>query len=85
MGSNVNYGCVIFSTLLKNSTKLLKSVLKLLQKTLNLKSSRWLRGRWTVTLLEKAVGKLVDKLGLDVELGWLRRIAFICGTSMKPN
>jgi hypothetical protein len=24
----------------------------------------------TITLLEKAVGKLVDKLGLDVELGW---------------
>lgn len=28
------------------------------------------KGRWTVTLLEKAVGKLVDKLGVDVELGW---------------
>jgi len=29
------------------------------------------RGRWTVTLLEKAVGRLVDKLGMDVELGWV--------------
>jgi len=28
------------------------------------------RGRWTVTLLEKAVGKLVNKLSVDVELGW---------------
>jgi len=28
------------------------------------------RGRWTVTLLEKAVGKLVNKLSTDVELGW---------------
>jgi len=28
------------------------------------------RGRWTVTLLEKAVGKLVNKLNVDVELGW---------------
>jgi hypothetical protein len=27
------------------------------------------KGRWTVTLLEKAVGRLVDKLGMDVELG----------------
>lgn len=28
------------------------------------------RGRWTLTLLEKAVGKLVNKLSVDVELGW---------------
>ncbi|MEM1570407.1 MAG: PaREP1 family protein [Candidatus Bathyarchaeia archaeon] len=28
------------------------------------------RGRWTVTLLERAVGKLVDKIGIDVQLGW---------------
>jgi hypothetical protein len=28
------------------------------------------RGRWTVTLLEKAVGKLVGKLGMDVEVAW---------------
>lgn len=28
------------------------------------------KGRWTVALLEKAVGKLVDKLGMDVEFGW---------------
>lgn len=28
------------------------------------------KGRWTVTLLEKAVGKLAGKLGIDVELGW---------------
>ncbi|MGC8999064.1 MAG: PaREP1 family protein [Candidatus Bathyarchaeia archaeon] len=28
------------------------------------------KGRWTVTLFEKAVGKLADKLGMDVEIGW---------------
>jgi hypothetical protein len=28
------------------------------------------RGRWTVTLLERAVRKLTDKLGIDVQLGW---------------
>jgi len=28
------------------------------------------KGRWTVTLLEKAVGKLVEKLGMDVEIAW---------------
>jgi len=28
------------------------------------------KGRWTVTLLEKAVGKLTYKLGMDIEHGW---------------
>jgi len=28
------------------------------------------KGRWTVTLLEKAVGKLVEKFGMDVEIAW---------------
>jgi hypothetical protein len=28
------------------------------------------RGRWTVTLLEKAVGELTDKFGIDIENGW---------------
>jgi hypothetical protein len=28
------------------------------------------RGRWTVTLLERAVRRLTDKLGMDVQLGW---------------
>jgi len=28
------------------------------------------RGRWTVTLLEKAVRKLSDHIGIDVQLGW---------------
>lgn len=27
-------------------------------------------GRWTVTLLEKAVGKLINKLGMDIGVGW---------------
>jgi hypothetical protein len=28
------------------------------------------KGRWTVTLLERAVRKLSDKIGIDVQLGW---------------
>jgi len=28
------------------------------------------KGRWTVTLLEKAVGKLAEKLGMDIEIAW---------------
>ena len=28
------------------------------------------RGRWTVALLERAVRKLSDKMGIDVQLGW---------------
>ncbi|MCP8313367.1 MAG: hypothetical protein H3Z53_03190 [archaeon] len=28
------------------------------------------KDRWIVALLEKAVGKLIDKLGMDVEFGW---------------
>jgi hypothetical protein len=28
------------------------------------------KGRWTVTLLERAVRKLSDKMGIDVQLGW---------------
>ncbi|MBS7610324.1 PaREP1 family protein [Candidatus Bathyarchaeota archaeon] len=28
------------------------------------------KGRWTVALLEKSVGKLTDKLGMEVEHGW---------------
>jgi len=28
------------------------------------------RGRWTVTLLEKAVGRLADKFGADFGIGW---------------
>jgi hypothetical protein len=28
------------------------------------------KGRWTATLLERAVRKLSDKMGIDVQLGW---------------
>lgn len=28
------------------------------------------RGRWTVTLLERAVESLTSKLGVDVRIGW---------------
>jgi hypothetical protein len=28
------------------------------------------RGRWTVTLLERVVRKLSDKIGIDIQLGW---------------
>ena len=28
------------------------------------------KGKWTVTLLEKAVRKLSDKISIDVQIGW---------------
>ena len=28
------------------------------------------KGKWTITLLEKAVRKLSDKISIDVQLGW---------------
>jgi hypothetical protein len=59
----------------QSSEKLYKAAeecIKALAERLNLKEVREAeeKGRWTVTLLEKAVGKLVDKLGVDVEFGW---------------
>ncbi|KPV63701.1 MAG: Archaeal PaREP1/PaREP8 family protein [Candidatus Bathyarchaeota archaeon BA2] len=52
--------------------KVAEECIKALAERLNLKEVKEAeeKGRWTVTLLEKAVGKLVDKLGMDVELGW---------------
>jgi len=43
------------------------------------------KGRWTVTLLEKAVGKLVEKLGMDVEIAWAEANYLTHGASMKRN
>jgi len=59
----------------QSSEKLYKAAeecIKTLAERLNLKEVKEAeeKGRWTVTLLEKAVGKLVDKLGMDVEIGW---------------
>lgn len=38
-----------------------------------------------MALLEKAVGKLVDKFGVDVELGWDAATTFTYGASTKQN
>ena len=54
------------------SEKLYKAAeecVKALAERLNLEEAGE-KGRWTVTLLEKAVGKLADKLGMDVSFGW---------------
>ncbi len=60
---------------LQSSEKLYKAAeecIKILSERFNLEESKTAeeRGRWTVTLLERAVGKLVDKIGIDVQLGW---------------
>lgn len=60
---------------IQSSEKLYKAAeecIKALSERLNLEESKAAeeRGRWTVTLLEKAVRKLVDKLGIDIQLGW---------------
>lgn len=59
----------------QSSEKLYKAAeecIKTLAERLNLKEVKEAeeKGRWTVTLLEKTVGKLTDKLGMDVEIGW---------------
>ncbi|MBS7611257.1 PaREP1 family protein [Candidatus Bathyarchaeota archaeon] len=60
---------------LQSSEKLYKAAeecIKILSERFNLEESKTAeeRGRWTVTLLERAVGKLVDKIGIDVQLEW---------------
>lgn len=60
---------------LKSSEKLYKAAeecIEILSERFNLEESKTAeeRGRWTVTLLERAVGKLVDRIGIDVQLGW---------------
>ncbi|MCC6003692.1 MAG: PaREP1 family protein [Thermofilum sp.] len=67
--------CLAKGDAVQSSEKLYKAAeecIKALAERLNLKEVREAeeKGRWTVTLLEKAVGKLVDKLGVDVEFGW---------------
>ena len=67
--------CLAKGDAVQSSEKLYKAAeecIKALAERLNLKEVKEAeeKGRWTVTLLEKAVGKLVDKLGMDVELGW---------------
>jgi len=59
----------------QSSEKLYKSAeecIKALAERFNLEEVKMAeeKGRWTVTLLEKAVGKLVNKLTIDIELGW---------------
>jgi hypothetical protein len=67
--------CLAKGDAVQSSEKLYEAAeecIKALAERLNLKEVREAeeKGRRTVTLLEKAVGKLVDKLGVDVELGW---------------
>ena len=59
----------------QSSEKIYKSAeecIKALTEHFNLEEAKVAeeRGRWTVTLLEKAVRKLTDKLGIDIQLGW---------------
>lgn len=60
---------------LQSSEKLYKAAeecIKILSERFNLEEAKTAeeRGRWTVTPLERAVGKLVDKMGIDVQLEW---------------
>ena len=60
---------------IESSEKLYKAAeecIKSLAEKLSLEDAKTAeeRGRWTVTLLEKAVGKLTDKFGIDIENGW---------------
>ena len=64
--------CLAKGDAVRSSERLYKAAeecIGALAERLNLKEVREAeeKGRWTVTLLEKAVGKLVDK---DVGLGW---------------
>jgi hypothetical protein len=59
----------------QSSEKLYKAAeecIKLLSERFNLPEVKEAeeKGRWTVTLLEKAVRKLSDKISIDVQLGW---------------
>jgi len=59
----------------QSSEKLYKAAeecIKALAEHFNLEEAKTAeeKGRWTITLLEKAVGKIMDKAGIDIELGW---------------
>jgi hypothetical protein len=59
----------------QSSEKLYKAAeecIKLLSERFNLPEAKKAeeKGRWTVTLLEKAVRKLSDKISIDVQIGW---------------
>jgi hypothetical protein len=59
----------------QSSEKLYKAVeecIKLLSERFNLSEVKEAeeKGKWTVTLLEKAVRKLSDKISIDVQIGW---------------
>ncbi len=52
--------------------KVAEEAIKTLSKAFNLEEA-WKaeeKGRWTITLLEKAVRRLAEKLGIDVQLAW---------------
>jgi hypothetical protein len=59
----------------QSSEKLYKAAeecIKLLSERFNLPEVKEAeeKGRWTVTLLERAVRKLSDKISIDVQIGW---------------
>jgi len=59
----------------QSSEKLYKAAeecIKLLSERFNLPEAKEAeeKGRWTVTLLERAVRKLSDKISIDVQIGW---------------
>jgi hypothetical protein len=59
----------------QSSEKLYKAAeecIKLLSERFNLPEAKEAeeKGKWTVTLLEKAVRKLSDKISIDVQIGW---------------
>jgi hypothetical protein len=59
----------------QSSEKLYKAAeecIKLLSERFNLPEAKEAeeKGKWAVTLLEKAVRKLSDKISIDVQIGW---------------
>jgi hypothetical protein len=67
--------CLAKGDAVQSSEKLYKAAeecVKALSARLNLPEAKEAegKGRWTVALLERAVRKLADKLGTDVQLGW---------------
>jgi len=68
-------GYLARGNVVQSSEKLYKAAeecVKALSERLNLEEVKDAeeKGMWAVNLLEKAVRKLVDKFGIDVQLGW---------------
>jgi len=68
-------GCLARGDAVQSSEKLYKAAeecVKALAERLSLPEVEGAegRGRWTVSLLERAVRRLSDRMGMDVQLGW---------------